>query len=978
MRFDCPTRVVQPWGICHVALQFGASSRACFRLMKNLICLCFLFALGVNAGLAGGVESDSSLDQQFRNPPAQTWPWVYWVLTGDTTPAAMTRDLEEMHAKGIAGCILYECQSARGVNWWDHTLMRTNKDYISVPTDDYRNPYYTPVPTGKCVTWSAHWRDLVRFAARECARLGIHFVISDGLANTSGNISEEYGEQKLFWTETPVRGGQAYDGALAEPRLQPEPKGGFPHPTWRNYHRDVAVLAVPDEPGFSPDRVIDLTAKLDANGRLHWDAPAGNWKVIRFVQAPTGMHNEWGYFTDSMSTEAMDKTWEVTMAPLLQEMTPEERRELKGIEDDSWEAGKTTWTKLFPQEFKKRRGYDLIPYLPIIAGIKMCDAGTRARVLRDYALTISDLIADNHYGHLRKLANDNGLTFYSEAAGPNYDWADLLKTSSRVDMAMAEFWMPSAHRPTMDSRFLLRNAASANHIYGKRITMCESFTSLGPEWEETPFSMKPVADQAFCDGLNSLCIHNFSQSPSLTAKPGYVYVAGTHYEPGVTWWDESPAFNLYLARCCAMLQAGRFVADAIIYYGDNIGHGEQRKTVLPTLGEGYDHDNCNSEALLTRLAARDGRIQLPDGMSYRVLVLPKQQPMPLEDLQKIDSLVKAGATVVGPPPSGMAGMPRHRNDLERFNALVARLWGNTNEGGASETRVGAGRLVYGQTAREVLQDEGVPPDFEASGVSDEGTIDWIHRKTDDADIYYVASRWEHPENVACTFRVSGKQPELWNPVTGEIREAAAFRQEKGRTIVPLKFDPCGSMFVVFRRPVAADAAGQAASNDPSTSVLTTLSGPWSVSFDPKWGGPPKVVFDQLTDWTNRPEPGIKYYSGTAVYRKEFTMPALKGGRLLLDLGEVHEIASVRLNGRDVCIIWTKPARADVTAAIKEGVNHLEISVVNLWPNRLIRDESLPTDQRLTETNIHKFNAASPLLPSGLIGPVKVLAVAGKG
>ena len=347
-----------------------------------------------------------------------------------------------------------------------------------------------------------------------------------------------------------------------------------------------------------------------------------------------------------MSAEAMDATWAVTMAPLLAEMTPAQRRGVKGIEDDSWEAGRTTWTKLFPDEFKKRRGYDLISYLPIVAGVKMSDEDTRTRVLRDYALTISDLIVDNHYARLNELAKDKGLTCYSEAAGPNYDQADLLKTSSKVAMAMAEFWMPSAHRPNMNSRFLLRNAASANHIYGNNITMCESFTSLGPEWEETPFTMKPVADQAFCDGLNRICVHNFSQSASLTAKPGYVYCAGTHYEPGITWWDESPAFNTYLARCSAMLQAGKFVADAIFYHGDNLGHGEQRKTIPPTLGEGYDHDNCNSEVLLTRMSVRDGAIVLQDGMSYRVLVLPEGQPMPLDDLEKLASLIEAGATVV--------------------------------------------------------------------------------------------------------------------------------------------------------------------------------------------------------------------------------------------------------------------------------------------------------------------------------------------
>jgi hypothetical protein len=887
----------------------------------------------------------------------------------------MTRDLEEMKAKGLAGCILYECQASRGHNWWDRTVVLTNKDYLAVPTHDYPHPYYTPVPGGTYVTWSAHWRELARFAAREAGRLGLDFVICVGLAHTSGNISEEYGEQKLVWTETPVRGGQTYDGKLPEPKMQ-EPKGNFPHPPWKNYHRDVAALAIPDQDGFSFDKVINLTAKTDGGGHLRWPAPEGNWKVLRFEQVPTGARNEWGYFNDSMSAKATDKQWEVTMAPLLKEMTAAERRGLKGIEDDSWEAGKTTWTKLFPEEFMKRRGYDLIPYLPIIAGVKMIDADTRTRILRDYALTVSDLIVDNHYGHLNQLAEEHGLIFHSEAAGPNYDWADLLKTSSRVADAMGEFWMPSAHRPTMNSRFLLRNAASANHIYGRTVTMCESFTTLGGEWEETPFTLKPVADQAFCDGLNKICVHCFSQSPSLTAKPGYVYVAGTHYEPGITWWDESPAFNTYLARCSALLQAGKFVADAIFYHGDNIGHGEQRKTVLPTLGGGYDHDNCNSEVLLTRMSVRNGRIVLPDGMSYRVLVLPQQQVMALRDLEKVAALVEAGATVIGPRPSGLAEMPVRRGDVEKFNGLAARLWSGAEAANVTEQRIGAGRLVWGLSARQVLQSEGVLPDFEADGVSDEGTIDWIHRRTDGTEIYFVASRWEHAEKVRCTLRVTGKQPELWDPVTGRMRDATAFRQENGRTLVPLELGPCGSTFVVFRKPISAETSGRTVSNYPTTELLTTLPGPWTVNFDPKWGGPEQVVFDQLVDWTNSPDPSIKYYSGAAVYHKRFAMPVRppKRQHLLLDLGEVNVLATVKLNGHDLGAVWTKPARVDITGAVTEGENNLAVKVVNLWPNRLGHDESLPKEQRLTDTNIHKFSPASPLLPSGLIGPVNLLVV----
>ena len=949
------------------------SSDASF--IKNLKQLFLLHVLAASSIMAAGAGVPDNLEQQFQIPPRRAQPWVYWVwLDTDIPRATITRDLEEMKAKGIAGCILYGNQSGHW-SWPDKLVFSgKDKDYRPVRTDEYTNSYMTPMPPlSPLVTWSPHWRSLVCFSAKECARLGLSFVVCDGLANTSGPIAEEYGEQKLVWAEASVHGPQTFDRTLPEP-LELGKKS--PHSKPKRYHllRDVAVLAVPDQDGFSTNKIVNLTAKIDGAEHLHWAVPEGSWKIIRFAQTPTGTRNAWGFYTDSMSAEALDKTWDVTMAPLLKEMAPEEHKALKGIEDDSWEAGTTTWTKLFPEDFRKRRGYDLIPFLPIIAGMRMSDEETRQRVLRDYKLTISDLIVDNHYAHLKKLANDNGLICYSEAAGPNYDQADVLKTSSRVDVGMAEFWMPSTHRPSMDSRFLLRNAASANHIYGNNITMCEAFTSLGPEWEETPFTMKPVADQAFCDGLNSVCIHNFSQSPSLTAKPGYVYCAGTHYEPGMSWWDETPAFNTYLGRCSAMLQAGKYVADAILYHGDNIGKGEARKKIPPTLGEGYDHDNCNSEVLLTRMSVRDGRIVLPDGMSYRVMVLPSKQAMPFADLEKLSALVENGATIVGPPPAGMAGMPLNSDVLEKFNALAGRLWGGMDGTNVTRKQVGAGWLYWGPTARQVLQDEGVPPDFEQTGLSDAGTLDWIHRASDDVDIYYVASRCEHPEKIDCTFRVSGRQPELWDPVTGKIRDAMAFHQKNSRTVVPLEFNPCGSVFVVFRKPISPDLSGTKASNYPSVALLTTLSGPWSVNFDQKWGGPEKaVVFDPLMDWTKSPEIGIKYYSGKAVYHKRFYLdtPPAAGKRVILDLGDVHEVATVRLNGKDLGVVWTKPARVDITDAVEKD-NDLEVAIVNLWPNRLSHDESLPKESRLTESNIHKFVPASPLLPSGLIGPVNLL------
>jgi hypothetical protein len=916
----------------------------------------------------------SELSNGFIHPPNSAAPWVYWVWLGvDTTPAAMTYDLEQMKAKGIAGFILYGNQTGSISPREIPAQVLVEKDnrfeYEYVKNGDYADFHTTLIPFQALSDWTPLWRKRIRYVAKEAARLDLKFCLAIGLAGTSAHIPEEYGNQELIWTETSANGRGEFDGIL--PALGP-------HDRPSGYRRDVAVLAIPDVSEFAPSQIIDLTSEIDASGHLTWKAPAGNWKILRFSQMATGAHNQWGIFSDAMNPEALDKLWELTMTPLLQEMSPEERKGLVGLEDDSWEGGKFTWTRNFPEEFRKRRGYDLIPYLPALAGASIGDAATRQQIERDYKLTISDLMADYHYGHLEKLCKENGLSFFSEAAGPNLHQVDLLKTTSEVDVMMAEFWAPSYHRPTPKSRFFVRNAACASHIYGTTINMDEAFTSLGPEWEVSPFNMKPVGDQAFCDGVNRICVHNFSHSPSLTAKPGYVYVAGTHYEPRITWWEQASAFNAYLARCSYLLQQGKFVADAIFYKGDNIGDGDPMKEIHPTLGEGYDYDCSNTDALLTRMSVSDRRIMLRDGMSYRVLILSENQPIALNALQKIAELVEAGATVMGPPPAGLAGLPSQADEEREFNALIARIWGDDQQSSIPAKRqIGAGYVIAGQSARQALLDAGTPPDFEQTGLSATGEIHWIHRRTSDADIYFVASQWQTVEKLQCTFRVSGKQPELWDPVTGTIRDARSFRQSGGRTIIPLEFDPCGSVFIVFRKPIPSSATGKAATNYPHNErVQLTLSGPWEVSFDPKWGGPKKVIFEWLVDWTTRSETGIRYYSGTAVYRKNFDLASVpeKGTRLLLDLGELHEVGAVRLNGRDLGVVWTKPARVDITGVLKTSGNTLEITVVNLWPNRLIGDAGLPRESQFTETNVHKFSSHSPLLPSGLLGPVRVLSV----
>ena len=906
----------------------------------SLVCA-LLLAIGVCTPL----RAMDSLEQDFCSPPPEAKNWVFWMwLRTPTTPAAMTRDLEEMKAKGISGFILYDCGANAG----------------------------TPLPLVR--PWSPEWRKSVRYVAAEARRLGLKFCLSVGMGGvTAPNLDPQYSDQELKWTIQEVTGPMKFEGVIPLPdKSNASNKDGSPM-FW-----DVRVLAVPLD-SRSPAQVteiLDLSSKMDGSGKLSWEVPSGKWRITRFIQRPINKIEGWGArvatYCDVLSTSGIEQSWALTMKPLLEEMTPEERSGLIALEDDSYEGGGGSWTKSLPREFLKRRGYDLMKYLPVLSGETITDAITTERVKRDYQQTIIEMGVDNYFGRLQELCKENGFAFHSEANWRGgyhsnaYQW-----TVRKVDLPMSEFWMPGDMSNREHQNFT-REAASAAHLYGRNILMAEAFTSVGPQWEETPFYLKAAVDRAYCDGLNRVCIHNYSHSPLLDGKPGHVYYAGTHINRNITWWDEAPAFFKYMERCQAMLQNGRFTADALWLSGDGlVGAWMKKNQVLA----GYDYDRISNDNLIEMASVKDGQIVIPSGLKYRVLIMPSGK-MTLKALEKIESLAQAGAMIVGGRPAGMAGLPLHEKDERKYDELLVKLWGDSAKG-TSETTTGAGRVISGKSPEQVLREMGISPDFEHAGLSASGTVSWIHRQSDDAAWYFVASRSVSPEKLICKFRVTGKQPELWDPVTGEMREATAFKQENGQTVVPLEFDPSGSIFVVFRKTIDSKMAGTTASNSPKMELLSKLDGSWTVAFDPKWGGPAEpVVFNSLVDWSTHTEDGIKYYSGSAVYTKTFDMPAAipAGRRLMLDLGDVREIASIKLNGNDLGVIWMRPARVDITHALKPTGNQLEIKIVNLWPNRLIGDEFLSPEQRFTKTNMRiRFKRNSPLLPSGLLGPVVILA-----
>jgi hypothetical protein len=488
-----------------------------------------------------------------------------------------------------------------------------------------------------------------------------------------------------------------------------------------------APLAEPEPAGgrlvIAPESIIDLTHKVRLDGTLEWDVPEGDWTIVRtgygcngdqiWVASP-GAAGPSVFF---LSAAATDFHFQNTAGILLQDAGPLAGKTLKYFHEDSWEAGLPNWTDSFLDDFKKYRGYDARPYLPVLAGhiltsVEVCD-----RFLYDFRKTIGDCLAENHYGRLAELAHARGVQVHCEAGGPccpKVPPMDALKNLGRLDIPMGEFW-PSGHWKENGQNIAGKQTACAAHIYGRTFAAAEAFTKMGPHYDDGPAELKPTADKAFCEGLNRFFLHTWTSSRPEDGMPGFEYFAGTHFNRNVTWWPQAGAFFSYVSRCQYLLQQGLFVADVCFYYGDQTPNFVEAKRADLSLGLGYDYDVCNAEVLLTRMEARAGRIVLPDGMGYRLLVLPDRRTMPVEVLRKLKSLVEAGATVVGPKPERDPGLRDYPRCDAEVKKLAGEIWGDCDGKAVREHRYGQGRIFWGKPLREILHADSVQPDFEYKG-----------------------------------------------------------------------------------------------------------------------------------------------------------------------------------------------------------------------------------------------------------------------
>jgi hypothetical protein len=743
-------------------------------------------------------------------------------------------------------------------------------------------------------------------------------------------------------------------------------------------YESVPTLDIPAEAAVNLSRIVNLTSRMHKDGRLQWDVPAGKWLIQRMGYVPTGARNRpatgpgSGLEADKLSGTHMEAYFHGYLDPIAAKLGPLFGGSLKYLVMDSWEAGMQNWTDEMIEQFRRRRGYDPTPYLPTMTGYVVGSSSISDRFLWDFRRTLADMWAEYHYGTMTRLLEERGMGIYSEAAGVSLEIPeDTLLNKKNVTIPMGEFWVRDLH-PRLMYYQDVRGAASASHVYGKPLTAAESFTGGG---YESPFSLKKVSDYWLAQGINRMVFHTSAHQP-LDTKPGNTMV-GTHLNRNITWAEQAKPVFTYFARQQYMLQQGHSVADLAYLLNEGApstpsiwGAG-----TTPAPPAGHDYDYINADVLLNLMSVdASGNLVLPSGMSYKVLVLPEPKRMRPELLRKILALVQGGATVVGPRPVESPSLARYPEADTDVLALAADTWGDIDGISRTVRYVGKGMVVSGRSLEETLKLKDVPKDFEYGGSGIGAEFAWLHRRTGDTDIYYVANLTDEAQDLQVRVRVANREAELWHPDTGTI-EPASFTSQGQRTTIGLRLDPREMVFVVF--PRAAKASSRTAPQ-PIRTTVGTVTGAWQVGFAPNLGAPPQMTLPVLQSWTENSNTGVKYFSGTATYSRTLTAPQTwftSGSRMLLDLGVVADMAEVSVNGRSLGLVWKPPYRVDVTGVLRAGSNSIEIKVTNEWNSRIMGDQQAPANQRvLSSAGGGRGGPAANSQPpvSGLLGPVTVI------
>lgn len=758
-------------------------------------------------------------------------------------------------------------------------------------------------------------------------------------------------------------------GAVVENYMEKQLAKMYPSflPLWNEYQWPAQTEPIGEKVKIDPATIVNLKPFISKEGLLQWNVPKGEWSILNYYLRPTMVTNApaspegRGLEVDKMNRKKLDIHFNSFIGKVLERLSPNERKSFQYIVADSYETGSQNWTDSLEEKFKTVYGYDPLPWLPVLSGNVVGNADQSDRFLWDLRRLVADMVAGEYVGGLRELGNKNGLKLWLENYGHWGYPSEFLKYGGQADEVAGEFWNEGSLGNIEN-----RSASSAAHTYGKNRVWAESFTAGGGEFTRFPAMLKKRGDWSFTEGINQTLLHLYIHQPDAGAGPGLNAWFGTEFNRKNTWFYQGKAFIDYLRRCNYLLQQGKPVSH-IAYF---IGEDAPKMTGIrdPELPPGYSFDYINAEVILNRLKVNNGKLELPDGLQYSILVLPPLKTMRPGLLNKIKDLVKEGAAIMGPAPVSSPSLEDFPKADSMVKALAADLWGGKLIRPGIR-KYGEGLVMEDISLQAALAYLKVPPDF----VSTNQEVKYIHRSTGMEDIYFITNQSGKAIAFSATFKTGIAQPSWWNAIDGSTRNLYNYRTEDSHITIPIKLDVNESGFVVFTKG-GAIVKKRKKDNFPDANRLQDIHTSWKVTYDTTMGGPAAPqIFDTLSDWTVNKSGKIKYYSGTALYETVFDIKEIPAsGKVMLRLGSVNVMAKIVLNGMDCGTVWTAPWQADISKAIKKGKNKLAIEVVNTWVNRLIGDSRLPVIERKFKTDINHYTPDSPLQPSGLLGPVSII------
>lgn len=743
-----------------------------------------------------------------------------------------------------------------------------------------------------------------------------------------------------------------------------------PLPLWADYMWDAQPGVTSDSLAIKTDEIVNISDKVK-NGVLTWTVPDGTWEVCVMKSKSTGVLNTpampdaQGLEIDKLDKAAAVAHFDAFIGEILRRIPEQERSSFKYVISDSYEVGGQNWSDSLLVRFKRRYGYDALPYLPTLSGEVVESRDKSDRFLWDLRRFVADCLADEYMTGLREEANKNGLKLWLENYGHWGYTGEFLQYGSRADEVSGEFWS-EGNLGDIENK----GASSCAHIYGKNLVWSESCTSGVPSFCRYPAIMKQRVDRFFTEGINATLLHLYIQQPD-DRQPGIAAWFGNEFNRNNVWFDQLDVFLTYLKRCNYMLRQGQYVADAAYF----IGEDAPKMTGIcdPEIPYGYSFDYINAEVLLKHAKVKKSRLVLDSGMEYSVLVLPKQSTMRPELLSKIKEFVRQGLTITGSKPLSSPSLENYPAADESVKAAGEELWKDET----APVKFGKGTVYpYGTPLETIFSNIGVKPDFSVS----ENQVKplFIHRDLGNAQVYFIANQQDSVIRISTTYRVGDNlQPQIWDAVTGEISALPEFVRNSDGTISigEIEMQPLASAFIVFRKDAGATDATR---NIPTETVVAEISNPWNVTFEKERRGPSdKIVMEKLVPLNEHPDDSVRFYSGKTLYESTFNIGQDIPENLYIDLGKVMVIGKVKINGQFAGGVWTKPYRLNISKFVKPGENTIEVETVNNWKNRLIKDSSLPENRRLTWTNQQNYSPSDTLQCSGIIGPVKLITLSAK-